>query len=444
MRKLKKILITFLILIINLSVFYFPSYAAMSQDPVVKVEEISTYAPVCLLMDSQTGKIIYDKNIYKRMYPASTTKIMTAILTLENCNLTDTATASYDAVYSVPYDYSNANIQVGEQLTINQLLNVLLIASANEAANVLAEHVAGSVSSFAAMMNAKADEIGCKDTHFVNANGMHNENHYSTAYDLALIAKYAMQNETFRKIVSTSTYTLPATNKFATNDRVFKNTNELILKDDSDRVDNYYYQYATGIKTGYTSLAKNCLVASGKKDDKEYIAVILGAETTDNGLAVRYLDSKTLFDYAFENICSKTLYEANSVLKTIKVKGATLTTRNLDVLIEDEISVVTKKNVDLNSIIPTVEFKEDLKAPLSANSVIGKITYDVDGVTYTSDLLAANDVKESTLLNKLLFALAIFSILFVLYKLTTPSNKKKNKKKSKRKKESSDRNYIYW
>ena len=442
MKKLKKVSITLFIMFITLSVLYLPTYAKAAQTPVVKENEISTSAAACLLMDYDTGKIIYDKNIYKRMYPASTTKIMTAILALEHCNLSDTATASYEAIYTVPYDYSNANIQVGEQLTINQLLNVLLIASANEAANVLAEHIAGSVSSFAAMMNAKASELGCMDTHFVNANGIHNENHYSTAYDLALIAKYAMQNETFRKIVATSTYTLPATNKFATNDRVFKNTNELILKDESDRVDNYYYPYAIGIKTGYTSAAKNCLVSCSQKDGKEYIAVILGAETTDNGLAVRYLDSKALFNYAFENIHSKTLYEKGSVLKTIKVKNGSLTTRNLKVLIEDDITVVTKKSVDLNSVIPNVEFKEDLKAPVSANSVIGKITYNIDGVEYTSDLLAANDVKESTLLNKILIALAIIFVVYVIYKIS--GSKKKNKKKSKKKKESSDRNYIYW
>lgn len=161
-----------------------------------------------------TGKILYEKDAHKKMYPASTTKIMTAILALENRSLTDTANVSYNAIFTVPVGYSNANLQLDETLTYEQLLHVLLIPSANDAANVIAEDIAGSVESFSSMMNTKAREIGCENTNFVNANGVHNENHYSTAYDLALIGKYAMENETFRKIVSTVRYTLPVTNKW--------------------------------------------------------------------------------------------------------------------------------------------------------------------------------------------------------------------------------------
>ena len=129
---------------------------------------------------------------------------MTAILTLEHCKLTDTATVSHEAIFTVPIGYSHAYLQEGEELTIEQLLHVLLIPSANDAANVLAEHIAGSISSFTTMMNTKALELGCTGTNFVNANGIHNTNHYSTAYDLALMGRYAMQNETFIKIVSTT------------------------------------------------------------------------------------------------------------------------------------------------------------------------------------------------------------------------------------------------
>ena len=165
-------------------------------------------------MDQNSGKILYSKNANTKMYPASTTKIMTAILTLENCNLDDVATASHNAVYSIPYSYSVATIQEGEELTIEQLLNVLLIPSANDAAIVLAEHISGSVEEFAKLMNKKAEELGCKNTHFVNPNGIHNKNHTSTAYDLALMGQYAMKNETIRKIVSTKQFTLPTTNKY--------------------------------------------------------------------------------------------------------------------------------------------------------------------------------------------------------------------------------------
>ena len=147
---------------------------ATSKEPTVN-------APVALLMDSGTGKILYEKNAREKLYPASTTKIMTAILALENRSLSDTATVSYDAIFTVPVGYSNANLQLDEVLNYDQLLHTLLIPSANDSANVIAEDIAGSVESFASMMNTKAREIGCQNTNLVNANGVHNENHYSTA-----------------------------------------------------------------------------------------------------------------------------------------------------------------------------------------------------------------------------------------------------------------------
>ena len=427
MKYLQKLVIAILTLIIYL---YTTNTFAVTTD-------ITTYSPVCILMEAKTGKIIYEKNGYEKMYPASITKIMTAILALENCELTDVATASHEAVFSVPVGYANANIQVGEELTINQLLNVLLIHSANEAANILAEHIAGSVDSFATMMNSKSAELGCLNTHFVNPNGIHNKEHYSTAYDLALIARYAMNNETFRKIVTTTFYTLPATNKYATNDRVFGSTNELIKKDTSDRVDNYYYEYATGIKTGYTDAAKNCIVASAKKDDIEYIAVILNAGTTENGLSARYIDCKNLFNYAFENYTVTTLHDAGSTLKTTNIPNASSSTKNLKVIIQDEISVLSKKDSNITNITPTVEIFPNLQAPIKENTVVGKITYNIDGNEYSSNLLAGSNVLEKNIINTFLTILSIIIVLYLMGKLLKSDNKKK-KKNSKR------NNYLYW
>lgn len=420
------------VLFILITMFYSTSIFAVTDD-------ITTYSSTCILMESKTGKIIYEKNGYEKMYPASTTKIMTAILALENCDLTDIATASYEAVFTVPVGYANANIQVGEELTINQLLHVLLIHSANEAANILAEHIAGSVNSFSTMMNTKATEIGCLNTHFVNPNGVHNEKHYSTAYDLALIGRYAMQNETFRKIVTTTFYTLPATNKYATNDRVFGITNELIKKDDSDKVDNYYYKYATGIKTGYTDASKSCIVASAKKDNVEYIVVILNAGTTENGLSARYLDCKKLFNYAFDNYTVKTLHESNSILKTTNISNGSETTKNLKVIIQDEISVLVKKDCDATNIIPTVEINPNLQAPIPENTVIGKITYIIDGNEYSSNLLAGTNVLEENIINTILTITSIIVVVCLLHKLLNLNNNKKKKKKTRKKD-----NYLYW
>lgn len=429
MKTLKNLFNIFILFIIILFNIMTTSFGA--------TEEVSTYSPTCLLMEASTGKVIYEKNGYEKAYPASTTKIMTAILTLEHCNLTDVATASYEAVYSVPVGYSNANIQVGEELTINQLLNVLLINSANEAANVLAEHIAGSIGSFATMMNAKAEEIGCLNTHFVNPNGVHNENHYSTAYDLALMGRYAMKNDIFREFVNTKFYTLPATNKYLTNDRVFGTTNELLKKDTRDSVDNYYYEYCTGIKTGYTNAAKSCIVASAKKDDIEYIVVILGAGTTDNGLSARYLDCKTLFNYAFENYTVKKLNDEQADLKTINIPNGTLSTKHLKVKIQDEINVLLKKSTDTTNLTPTVEINKDLSVPIIKNSIVGKITYTIDGNEYTSNLIAGNNVYESNTVTNILTIVSIIIVLYLLFKLLNLNNKKKVKKNKKNK-------YLYW
>lgn len=409
--------------------------------------EISTYSPRCILMEASTGKIIYEKNAYEKAYPASTTKIMTAILTLEHCDLTDTATVSHDAIFSVPLGYAHAYLVEGEVLTIEQLLHVLLIPSANDAANVLAEHIAGSMSSFTTMMNTKASEIGCLNTHFVNANGIHDENHYSTAYDLALMGRYAMQNDTFRKIVTTTKYTLPATNKYLESNRYFKATNELIVPDDRDSVDNYYYPYTTGIKTGFTNSAANCIVASAKKDDIEYIVVILGAEQTENGLSQRYIDCKNLFNYAFDNYKTEIINQKNSVLKEVKISNTSIFNNHLNLVVEDEIKLLLKKDTNINDITPTIEITSDLVAPISENSVIGTITYDVDGNTYTSNLLAQKEIKESSTITSILTIGSILLVLYLLFKLLKTNNSKKKRKKSKKKttQRKKDRdNYLYW
>ena len=227
------------------------------------------------MIEASSGTVLYEKNLNKKLYPASTTKILTAIIAIEKCDLNEVAIASREAIYVVPSGYAIANIQVGESFTIEELLNVMLVHSANEAANVIAEHISGSMEEFAKLMNEKARQIGCKNSNFVNSNGIQNENHYSTAYDMALIAKYCMKNDKFREIISIEKCELPTTEIF-TEKRTFKNNNSLI-----DRNDKYYYEYCIGGKTGYTKEAKNCLVAMSRKDNMELISVVLKGENTE-------------------------------------------------------------------------------------------------------------------------------------------------------------------
>ena len=257
-----------------------------------------------------------------------------------------------------------------------------------------------------------------------------------------------MQNETFRQIVSTTRYTLPATNKYSDTNRLFNTTNELLKVDTRDRVDNYYYEYATGAKTGYTTAAKDCIVATAKKDGVEYIVVILGAERTENGLSARYLDCKNLFNYAFENYTTYKVNDENSVLKQVSVSNGSIATKNLDVVIQDNIIFSLKKSTDVSTINPTVEISSDLTAPISKNTVIGKITYNVDGNEYSSNLLAGADVIESKAVTTFLTIISIILVLFFISKLIRSSNKKKKRKnkysKNSKNKKSKLRNNNYY
>ena len=403
MNCLKKICITlFLFLIIFVSGCT-STYASTIPD---------TYSSACLLMEESTGKILYSKNANSIMYPASTTKIMTAILTLENCKLSDTAVVSHNAVFSIPSGYSTASLVEGEILTIEQLLNVLLIPSANDAAVVLAEHIAGSVEAFSDMMNSKAVELGCLNTHFVNPNGIHNENHYSTAYDLALIGKYAMQFPTFKEISSKTRYTLPITNAYSKEDRIFNTTNDLIKPNYSSSPTNYYYKYATGGKTGYTDPAGQCIVATATKDNISLIAVTLHGDFTEDNLSQRALDCKALFEYGFNNFSMVSIAQKGDVASNMKVPNATKDSSSLDLLYSDDIYAFVPNGFDTSSVTPNIKLSSTF-APIAQDTVLGTISYDIDGSNYSCNLLASHEVYKNQFA-KTAMELALLLIFLIL------------------------------
>lgn len=294
--RVKKLFIS-LIIIILFNLIYI-TFANASSFPQVDVETVkaslSINAPSALLIEKASGDILYQKEAFTPMYPASTVKIMTAIIALENCSLDEPITVSESAILTVPSGYTVSKIQAGEILSTRDLLYALLVPSGNDAANALAEHIAGNIPAFANMMNEKAKQLGCQNTYFTNPNGVHDANMHTTAYDLALMAKYAMNLEEFRTIVSTETYTLPSSNVYPLNDRVLHNSNHLI-----NTASPHFYEYATGIKTGYTNPAQNCLVASAKKDNIEFIAVILGSTFPNTGDQAKFVDAKNLFEFGF-------------------------------------------------------------------------------------------------------------------------------------------------
>lgn len=393
-----------------------------------KIQNLSIYSDAAILMDSKTGKILYEKNSNEKKYPASTTKILTAIIAIENCNLSDTISASYNAIMSIPSGYSIAEIKENEVLTVEQLLNVFLIHSANEAGYILAEHISGSISNFADLMNQKALEIGCTDTHFTNPSGIQDENHYSTAHDMALIAQYCMKNETFRQIVCKTSYTLEPTDK-TPEERYFVTTNDL-LKTSSE----YYYPYCIGIKTGYTSKAKNCLISASQKDGLELITVVLGAEFTENGKSARNTDTINLFNYGFENYKYQEILSKNSVIKNVTVKNATKETKELPIITENSITSLLPNNIDLNSLEPLISINENIEAPISEGTVIGSIKYNIDGIEYSTNLCAEHSVEKFDLILLIGQISAVIIILIIIYKILSHKSNIKYKKKTGKKK----------
>ncbi|MCI8470250.1 MAG: D-alanyl-D-alanine carboxypeptidase [Clostridia bacterium] len=412
----KKLVIVFFILmwiILNFSYVF-----ATSEEP-------NLISQAAILMDNKTGKILYAKNQDEKMYPASTTKIMTAILTLENCHLDDLVTISYDVVMSIPDGYSSASLQVGEQLTVEQLLQLLLVHSANDSANALAEYIGGSIESFISMMNTKVHELGLSNTHFTNAFGMHDENHYTTASDLAMIMKYCIENEDFRKIAGKASCAIPATNKYGT--RSYVSTNELIVPNTKN-----YYPFLTCGKTGYTTQAGDCLVSCSYKDDLELICVILGGKTVNN-TSTRFSETKTLYEYGYDNYSIKTLLNQNDFVTTLEVKNATKDTKTLEVLANTSLEALVENSFSENDLNSEINLKENLKAPIEEGDILGNITYMLDGVEYKTDLIASHSVKKSELLNYVLkFGLGIF-LFIAIYSIFFRRKTKRRRKKVKNK-----------
>lgn len=239
-----------------------------------------------VLLDASTGSVLFSKNGDSKFYPASITKLMTALLTAEKCSLNDTVTFSKTATTNLESGAVTLGLVEGDKLTVEQCLYGLLLKSANEVANGLAEHISGSVSSFSALMNARAKELGCTGTNFANPNGLNNSSHYTTPHDMALIARAAFQNETVRKVSSTLSYQIPATKKASA--RTISMGHKMLYSGDSR-----YYPGIIGGKTGYTSLAGNTLVTCVEKDGSRLIAVIMKSKSTHYG------DTKALLDYGF-------------------------------------------------------------------------------------------------------------------------------------------------
>lgn len=279
--------------------FYSPVEAAEFPASWPQAPEIAEETGV--LMEASTGQVLFDKGMDEIRYPASTTKIMTTLLILENIeDLSQTVTFTDVITPDLEPGNSTINAQVGEQLTVEQCLYAIMLASANEVCTQMAVYVAGSVENFVSMMNQRASQLGCQNTHFVNANGLPDPNHYTTAHDLALILAAAIQNEDFCRISGSATYTIPATN-MTSSPRNLENSNALI--NDSE----YHYDGVIAGKTGHTEAAKNTLVTAAAREGMTLVCVVLRSDGEN-----RFIDTVSLFDYGFENFHLSPVYWLNS------------------------------------------------------------------------------------------------------------------------------------
>ena len=354
----------------------------------------SLYCTNVLAMDAESSNILYEKSGYDKVYPASTTKIMTAILAIENLNLSDKIEATKKALYSIPSDSSAMGIKVGEIFTVEELLYGLMLPSGNDAANVLAIATSGEINNFVSLMNEKAKELGCKNTHFVNAHGYFDENHYTTPYDMAIILQYALKNDTFRKIIETHTYTLPVTNK-TDKEVVLTNSNKLFDKNNPKT----YYEYVLGGKTGYTIESRGTFVGYAKKDDKLVIVAAFNGSQNVNGSQARFLDSITLWNYAFDN------YKKDLILNKEDLKVAVIDKANKSKYIiknDEELYSLIKKGNDksLRIINYDINLDKDIIKNLSDKDNSNKDNLGNINITITGDNLNAQYTSKLSLKEK--------------------------------------------
>jgi D-alanyl-D-alanine carboxypeptidase (penicillin-binding protein 5/6) len=355
-------------------------------------------------MDFNSGAILYSKNIHEQLYPASTTKMMTALLTIENTSMDEIVTFSHEAIFNVDSDSSRIGIDEGEQLTVEQCLYGLMLGSANEVAYALAEHVAGSLDAFVDMMNERAEALGCTNTHFVNANGLPDENHYTSAYDLALIARECYKNEAFANISGTRTYTISSTN-IQSEERIMDNHHLM--------VEGFRYQYPgfIGGKTGYTKSARQTLVSCAEKNGLRLICVIMMEESPD-----QFIDTMKLFDYGFdgfqlvnikENETRYTL-DSSTFFKTdldiMGSSGQALELNSESALIIPKTASFSDAEVELEYADGTEDYVALLKYYFSGNYVgqtsLDYAQNDSDVFEFANILDAASDNTEPKILER--------------------------------------------
>ena len=358
-------------------------------------DEFSVDAGAAMLIELNSDTIVYALNPDIKIYPASLTKIMTVMLALELCqDVTEEVTVTQTALEGLDPDGVSAALEPGEVIPLEELLYCMMLPSANDACNVVAEHLCGSVDGFVERMNQKAAELGCTGTHFANPDGLHDENHYTTARDLSIITRAAMQNELFCTMMSTSVHTVPATNM--SSERVIYTTNYLM----STAINpDYYYEKAEGVKTGYTSKAGRCLISTAKQGDFHYLSIVTGCATihTEDGPIIydSFVQTKKLLEHGLNNFRFTTV-----ISQLVPIAQVPVTEASVD-------SVVIAPSTDVTALLPadcdeskletvySLNSGESLQAPLTTDQEVGTITVYYNGAPIaTSTLHPITDVER--------------------------------------------------
>lgn len=391
---MKKIIITTTIIV--LSVIFSIVAFGNSINESYEISKSDIFSDGAILINSKTGQVLFEKNAHKKLYPASTTKILTALIISENYNLDDKVIIDADSPFTV-----GARIYVHEDeiFTIEQLLNALLIESANDVANALAIHHSGSIEAFAEVMNKKAKALGTLNSNFVNPSGLHDSNHYATAFDLSLIAKEFYKNELLMNIVKKSTYNIPPTNKVEET-RYLRSSNKFLYSQSSNYLLDYRgekifakFDLVNGMKTGYTDKANNCLITSASNEDADLISVILNATGRHS-----YTDSRKLIEYGFNEFSSKNYYDENEFVKEIEINN--FKKSKIDLLAKEEISILLKNNYD-QSKLTTENIIHDITLPIEKGGTIGEFNvYYNNKLISSTPLISSISVDNSLLLTE--------------------------------------------
>lgn len=340
----------------------------------------SIFSETACVIDAQSGAVLYDKNMNQKEYPASITKIMTTLITLENASLDEEVTYTQNAFANWESGASNAGIEVGERINMEESLYAVMLASANEACNGVAEHVAGSIDAFVEKMNQKAKLLGCKNTHFANTNGLWKKDHYTTAYDMALIGRAAIRNEDFKTIAGTKTYVMSKTNKNKRGkENPLANHHKMINPQDYPQ---YEYEYCEGGKTGFTSKSRNTLVTFAKKGDMELVCAILKCDNSVWMEPNAYTDTTKLFNYCFENyekikIGDDTASEINK--QYLFTNFSPFYSKDTSCLHMDESAgIILPKGVSVDQAEKKIEYYDNAVED-NGKKIIGKLSYTYKG-----------------------------------------------------------------